>query len=189
MESQFKENYPSLLLRDLVFSFPEGTHAVGRLDKHSEGLLLLTTNKRITTLLFQGPVPHRRTYLVQVRFKVSDESLTQLQNGVTIKLKESNGASYTTPPCEVERAEAPPFASPRTFHPNIESTWLRITITEGKFRQVRKMVAAVRHRCMRLLRVAIEDLELGNLQPGDVKEMTEEDFFRQLKLSNPTTGR
>jgi 23S rRNA pseudouridine2457 synthase len=77
------------------------------------------------------------------------------------------------------------FPSPRPFPPYIESTWLSITITEGKFRQVRKMVAAIRHRCMRLLRTSIEDMELGNLQPGAIKEVDESTFFSQLKLKAP----
>lgn len=180
MESQFKENYPSALLGDLGFPFPEGTHAIGRLDKPSEGLLLLTTNKKITKLLFESTVPHRRTYLVQVRHTVSDEKLQQLRTGVTIPVE--NGGYYTTPPCEAERAGEPLFPSPKPFPTYGSTTWLLLTITEGKYRQVRKMVAAIGHRCIRLIRVAIEDMELGNLQPGGVKEVPEEVFFQQLKL-------
>ncbi len=183
MESQFKENYPGLLLRDLSYSFPEGTHAIGRLDKYSEGLLLLTNNKKVTALLFESNIPHRRTYLVQVKHKVSESSLQQLRSGVPIRLK--GGDVYTTPPCEVELAEVPPFPSPRPFPPYLESTWLRITLTEGKFRQVRKMVAAIHHRCMRLIRVSIEDMKLGSLPPGAVKEVDESTFFQQLKLATP----
>ncbi|RYZ56083.1 MAG: rRNA pseudouridine synthase [Chitinophagaceae bacterium] len=180
MESQFKENFPAALLGDLDFSFPEGTHAIGRLDKPSEGLLLLTTNKKITKLLFQGAVPHRRSYLVQVRFAVSDEKLQELRNGVTIRV--DGGKDYTTPPCEASFADAPQFPSPKPFPDYGEFTWLLLTITEGKYRQVRKMVAAIGHKCFRLIRVSIEDMELGNLPPGGVKEVTEEEFFRLLKL-------
>ncbi|HEV7330425.1 MAG TPA: pseudouridine synthase [Flavisolibacter sp.] len=185
MESQFKENFPAALLGDLPFAFPEGTHAIGRLDKPSEGLLLLTTNKKITKLLFESAVPHRRTYLVQVRHTVSDEKLQELRNGVTIRV--DSGNYYTTPPCEAERANAPEFPSPKPFPDYGETTWLLLTITEGKYRQVRKMVAAIGHRCLRLIRVGIEDMELGNLQPGGVKEVTEEQFFRLLKLNPPAT--
>jgi 23S rRNA pseudouridine2457 synthase len=182
MESQFISPYAGPLLGDLAFSFPPGTHAIGRLDKYSEGLLLLTTNKKITKLLFQGPVPHNRTYLVQVKNKVSDESLQQLRNGVSIRI--SGDHFYTTPPCEADIVPAPAFPSPRPFPDYVESTWLRITITEGKFRQVRKMVAAIHHRCMRLIRISIEDMELGNLQPGHLTEVKEEVFFDQLKLQS-----
>ena len=181
MESQFISPHPGPLLGDLSFSFPAGTHAIGRLDKYSEGLLLLTTNKKITRLLFEGPVPHKRTYLVQVKHKVSEDSLVQLRNGVPIRI--TNEDYYVTPPCQVDIAEPSPFPTPRPFPPYVESTWLSITITEGKFRQVRKMVAAIRHRCMRLIRTSIEDMELGNLQPGSIKEVDESTFLKQLKLN------
>lgn len=180
MESQFISPYPGPLLGDLSFPFPEGTHAIGRLDKNSEGLLLLTTNKKITKLLFQSPVPHPRTYLVQVKYYVTEEKLTQLQNGVSIRVK--GGGFYTTPPCLVEVVEPSSFQSPRPYPDYVENTWLRITISEGKFRQVRKMVAAIGHRCLRLIRLSIEDMQLDNLQPGEVKEVSEEMFFNFLKL-------
>jgi 23S rRNA pseudouridine2457 synthase len=181
MESQFIANYPSPLLGDLDFNFPEGTHAIGRLDKPSEGLLLLTTNKKITKLLFQSTVPHKRTYLVQVKGLVSEESLQQLRSGVRIRL--TGDLFYTTPPCEVALAEAPPFPSPIPFpDAYVATSWITISLTEGKYRQVRKMVAAVRHRCIRLLRIAIEDLQLGTLPPGQVQEMPEAEFFERLKL-------
>jgi 23S rRNA pseudouridine2457 synthase len=180
MESQFISPHAGPLLGDLSFPFPKGTHAIGRLDKYSEGLLLLTTNKKITALLFESAVPHKRTYLVQVKHKVSEDSLAQLRSGVPIRI--TGEMHYITPPCEVSLAQPSPFSSPRPFPHYIESTWLSITITEGKFRQVRKMVAAIRHRCMRLIRTSIEDMELGNLQPGMVKEVSESTFFSQLKL-------
>jgi 23S rRNA pseudouridine2457 synthase len=87
MVSQFVSSHDVKLLCDLDFDFPEGTHAIGRLDNNSEGLLLLTTNKKITRLLFQGEVPHKRTYLVQVKNIVSEEALLQLQNGIKISGK------------------------------------------------------------------------------------------------------
>jgi 23S rRNA pseudouridine2457 synthase len=183
MESQFISPHAGPLLGDLSFSFPPGTHAIGRLDKYSEGLLLLTTNKKITRLLFESAVPHKRTYQVQVKHLVNEDSLAQLRSGVSIRI--TNDEYYTTPPCEVDIIQPSHFPSPRPFPPYVESTWLSITITEGKFRQVRKMVAAIRHRCMRLLRTSIEDMELGNLQPGTVKEVDESTFFSQLKLKAP----
>ena len=181
MESQFISPYAGPLLGDLRFSFLEGTHAIGRLDKYSEGLLLLTTDKKITALLFQSPVPHNRTYLVQVKHKVSEKSLEQLRSGVSIRI--TGETHYTTPPCEVQIVEPSPFPSPRPFPHYVENTWLSITITEGKFRQVRKMVAAIRHRCMRLIRTSIEDMQLGELQTGEVKEVDKTTFFTELKLN------
>lgn len=182
MVSQFVSPDKVGLLKDLSFNFPEGIHAIGRLDNHSEGLLILTTNKKVTKLLFESKIPHKRTYLVQVRDVVTPEKLLQLQTGVTICIK--GGADYTTSPCEVRIVEKPAglYKRPDEFMEGLPNTWLLITLTEGKFHQVRKMVDAVRHRCKRLIRVSIEDLELGNLQPGEVKELPEKEFFELLKI-------
>ena len=184
MVSQFVSSHKVGLLGDLGFTFPEGIHAIGRLDNHSEGLLILTTNKKVTKLLFESKTPHKRTYLVRVNNVVSDESLLQLQTGVSIKIK--GGADYTTPPCDVEIVKNPENLAvhQQELRGYVPHTWLRITLTEGKFHQVRKMVTAVRHRCKRLIRVSIEDLELGDLGPGCVKEIGEEDFFTRLKITN-----
>lgn len=172
------------LLGHLNFNFPEGTHAIGRLDNLSEGLLLLTTNKKVTRLLFQGAVPHKRTYLVKVAYEVSDETVARLRTGIPISANE--GLSYTTSPCEVDIVPEPPGLFHHEFETKdyIPHTWLQISLTEGKYHQVRKMVAAVRHKCKRLIRVAIEDLQLENMQPGEVKEIEETLFFERLKIDN-----
>jgi len=182
MVSQFISSHDVVLLSDIKFDFPEATHAIGRLDNHSEGLLLLTTNKKITRLLFQGSVPHKRTYLVQVKNKVNQENLTLLQKGIPIKIKE--GKTYITTPCEVKIVEDPGilFSSGYEMRQDVPHTWLEISLTEGKFHQVRKMVAAIHHRCKRLIRISIEDIHLDNLNPGEVREMTETDFFQKLHL-------
>ena len=182
MVSQFVSADPVRLLGDLDFNFPEGTHAVGRLDNESEGLLILTTNKKVTRLLFQGTKKHTRTYLVLVKNHVSEETRQQLQAGISIRVK--GGEQYISSPCAaliVTDAKAIyPYASDiREAYPH---TWLLLTLTEGKFHQVRKMVLAVNHRCLRLIRVSIENILLGDLQPGAVKEFEEEEFFRLLEI-------
>ena len=182
MVSQFISSHEVRLLGDLKFDFPEGTHAIGRLDQDSEGLLLLTTNKKITQLLFQGERPHTRTYLVQVKNKVSLETAELLSNGIEISA--SNGEKYLTNPCLVKLVNKPSYITdPETpLHPNAEHSWLEISLTEGKFHQVRKMVAAVHHKCIRLIRTSIENIDIKNLLPGDVKEVEEQYFFEKLKL-------
>ena len=182
MVSQFVSPHKVGLLGDLDYNFPEGTHAIGRLDNHSEGLLILTTNKNVTRLLFSGDIQHKRVYLVQVNNVLSYENLHQLKNGVSIRVE--GGGNYITPACEVNIVE-----NPGTIYPYIQSTkqygphtWLLISLYEGKYRQVRKMMAAVHHRCKRLIRVSIEDIILGELHPGRVKEMEENEFFRNLKI-------
>lgn len=183
MVSQFVSPDTVRLLGDLDFDFPEGTHAVGRLDNDSEGLLILTTNKKVTQLLFQGPVPHERTYLVRVKNIVSEQTLTQLRTGMNIIIK--GGAEYITTPCQVNIVQKPAglFSTPLPMNDDLPHTWLEITLTEGKFHQVRKMVRVAGHRCQRLIRTSIEDIRLGELAPGAVREMEETEFFRLLKIT------
>jgi 23S rRNA pseudouridine2457 synthase len=184
MVSQFISSHKVRLLGDLDFNFPEGTHAIGRLDNHSEGLLLLTTDKRVTKLLFESKVPHKRTYLVKVRRNVSQETLLQLQQGVSIIIK--GGNTYITTPCDVQIVQPPDdlFKGGSNQRLDLPSTWLSITLTEGKYHQVRKMVAAVGHQCVRLIRTIIENVTLGNLQAGEVREVDEVYFFTQLNIGN-----
>jgi 23S rRNA pseudouridine2457 synthase len=184
MVSQFVSSHEVRLLGDLDFDFPEGTHAIGRLDNHSEGLLILTTNKKVTKLLFQGEVPHARTYLVLVKHTVSEASLQQLRDGVSIQI--AGGGYYTTAPCNAAIEPHPEkyisnAGEPFLHHPH---TWLRITLTEGKFHQVRKMVKALRHPCRRLIRISIEQLQLDGLERGGVREIEEAVFFEKLKIEN-----
>ncbi len=182
MVSQFVSSHQVKLLGDLDFNFPEETHAIGRLDQNSEGLLLLTTNKKITRLLFQGRVPHTRTYLVQVKNTVSPETVLKLANGIAISAP--NGTQFITTPCMVKLVNKPAnlFEVGKPLHENVKTSWLKITLTEGKFHQVRKMVAAVNHKCIRLIRTEIENISIGNMQPGEVIEMGEPTFFSLLKL-------
>lgn len=180
--SQFKSSHRVGLLGDLDFDFPEGTHAVGRLDSHSEGLLILTTNKKVTRLLFESDLPHTRVYLVQVKHVVNPQTLELLRAGVSIRVK--GGGDYITAPCEAEIVENPDsyFKDDRQPKEYAASTWLLLKLTEGKYHQVRKMVAAVGHQCKRLIRVSIENIPLGDLSPGCVREMDEKLFFERLRI-------
>ena len=182
MVSQFVSPDKVNLLHKIDFNFPEGTHAIGRLDKNSEGLLILTTNKKVTKLLFESKVPHKRTYLVQVLHHMSEESLQKIRDGVSILIK--GNVYWTTTPCEADFVSKPIdlFSSPNELKDFIPHTWLRITLTEGKYHQVRKMVLATRHKCMRLIRIMIENIELGDLPPNKVKELDEITFFTLLGI-------
>lgn len=183
MVSQFVSPDSVGLLGDLDYDFPEGTHAIGRLDSHSEGLLLLTTNKKVTRLLFQGEVPHKRTYIVHVKNVVSEETLHLLRTGIPILIK--GNVFWTTTPCAVEIVEKPEGLIKRSpERDDIPHSWLSITLTEGKYHQVRKMVQTAGHRCKRLIRISIEDMVLDGLKPGEVRELEEAEFFQKLKIDN-----
>lgn len=182
MVSQFKSTDNVRLLREIKFDFPEGTHAIGRLDKDSEGLLLLTTDKKVTRLLFQGKQPHKRTYVVQVKNVMSEETAIQLSTGINISA--AKGQEYLTTPCSVQLIDKPIYIPDALIplHEKVKNSWVSITLTEGKFHQVRKMVAAVQHKCVRLIRVSIEDLHVEGINPGEVKEVSRDYFYEKLKL-------
>ena len=182
MVSQFVSSHQVPLLGNIDFPFPEGTHAIGRLDKDSEGLLLLTTDKKITQLIFSGKKPHKRTYLVMVQNEMTEEDFIRFSKGVKIKIK--NGEDYVACPDELLRVTNPvslyPWAADRReIYPH---TWLLITLTQGKYRQVRKMTLAMRHRCLRLIRLSIEDITIEGISPGKVKELDKETFYRLAGL-------
>lgn len=183
MVSQFLSSEKVNLLGDLQFDFPEGTYAVGRLDNHSEGLLILTTNKKVQRLLFLSKEPHKRTYLILVKNIITEDSLQQLREGVNIRIK--GGEQYTTLPCEVEVVGKPENLHKGMFdyEEGIPHTWLTIGLTEGKYHQVRKMLAALKHPVRRLIRVSIDDLEIDDLTPGEVRELEEQEIFRKLKIN------
>ena len=183
MVSQFVSSHEVRLLGDLEFDYPPETHAIGRLDKDSEGLLLLTTNKKITKLLFHGKEPHVRKYLVQVINDISPETIQKLSNGIEISA--SKGTKYLTSPCVVEKVEKPDYIERKesaAVHPNVKHSWITISLTEGKFHQVRKMVAAVHHKCLRLIRISIEGIALEGMLSGEVREVSESYFFEKLRL-------
>lgn len=176
--SQFVSPDKVPLLNKINFPFPEGTHAIGRLDKDSEGLLLLTTDKKITRLIFSGKKRHKRTYLVMVQNEMTKETFEHFSKGVIIKVK--NGDDYLARPDRIMRVSDavslyPWAADAREIYPH---TWLLITLTEGKYRQVRKMTLAMRHRCLRLIRLSMEDITLDGISPGEVKELDPETFYR-----------
>ncbi len=185
MVSQFVSSHPVRLLGEIKFDFPEGIHAIGRLDNHTEGLLILTTDKRVTKLLFTSGKPHKRTYYALVLKKVTPETVEQLRNGVSFNI--AGNAIYTSTPCEVDIVDEPNFVFPSPYKQTqyLEYTWLKISLTEGKYHQVRKMVWAVKHRCVRLIRTSIENLELGDLPAGAVKEIDGNEFFNLLDIDLP----
>ena len=182
MVSQFISTHDVRLLGDLDFDFPAGTHAIGRLDSASEGLLILTTNKKVTRLLFQGAKKHKRKYLVMVKNVVSLETLELLRNGISFKVK--GGVNYVSLPCEVEIIPDPAALYPYTadHRERFPHTWLLITLTEGKFHQVRKMVWGVKHPCFRLIRLSITNITIQDIKPSGIKELEEKTFFELLDI-------
>ena len=167
--SQFTRELPThRTLAD--FSFPPEVYPIGRLDRDSEGLLLLSDEARWTDRLLNPRHGHPRTYHAQVEHTATPEALQKLRRG-GIDLKD-----HRTLPCKAaivepeHAARVPPIRERKA----IPTTWLELTLTEGKNRQVRRMTAAVGHPTLRLIRVAIGSLKLADLQlpPGQWRELT-----------------
>lgn len=139
-----------------------GIYPAGRLDRDSEGLLLLTDDGALQARIAEPQFKMPKTYLVQVEGDVSDEALTRLRRGVQLN-------DGMTRPAEAERIDDPalwPRDPPVRFRKSVPDGWLRLTIREGRNRQVRRMTAAVGHPTLRLVRWRIGDWSLNDLAPG-----------------------
>ena len=157
-----------------LFDFPENTMAIGRLDEDSEGLLLLTTDGKMSEIVRSKTV--EKEYLAQVDGIITDEAIEQLKNGVEIGFK---GIRYTTKKCEAKIITELPncIGEGRRIRDERHgpTSWISITLTEGKFRQVRKMTAAVGFPTLRLVRIRVGNLHLQNLKAGEVLEIDQYD--------------
>ena len=152
-----------------TFGFPAGVYAAGRLDHDSEGALLLTDNGKLIKKLLDPEFEHPRTYLAQVEGEITEEAIGQLQKCVNIK-------GYRTKTCKAEIASEPGWLWPRNppvrFRANIPTSWVQLTLIEGKNRQVRHMTAAVGFPTLRLVRIKIGNIALGDLQSGQWRWIT-----------------
>ena len=149
-----------------------GVYPVGRLDRDSEGLLLLTDDGRLAHRLTDPRFEHPRTYLVQVERLPGPEALEALRRGVELK------DGRTRPTGAEILAEPPPLPDrpvPIRFRKNVPTAWIRLVLREGRNRQVRRMTAAVGHPTLRLVRVAIGPILLAGLGPGDWRDLTPEE--------------
>ncbi|WP_252737069.1 pseudouridine synthase [Reichenbachiella agariperforans] len=155
-----------------LYDFPDGTMAIGRLDEASEGLLLLTTDGQVSLDVRSKKV--EKEYLALVDGIITEQAITELQSGVDITVKQE---TYTTLPCQAQALEAKEVRWTNSRHVRDErhgpTSWVSITLTEGKNRQVRKMTAAVGFPTLRLIRVRIGDIHLGQLAAGKVVALDE----------------
>jgi len=183
MLSQFSKEGDKPTLADLPFEFPKDVYPVGRLDADSEGLLLLTNDKQLNNRLLNPKFKHQRTYFVQVEGQITPEACQQLQRGVTISI---NGKTHRTLPSEAQHSSIEPTLPVRNppirFRENIPTSWVALTLHEGKNRQVRRMTAAVGFPTLRLLRWAIEDVLLNQMQPADIVEVERDWLFKKLRI-------
>lgn len=155
-------------------------YPVGRLDRDSEGLLLLTNNGGVQHRLSDPKFAHPRTYWVQVERIPDAAALQKLRSGIRIQ-------DYKTRPAFVKLLEVEPDLPPRDppirYRKSVPTAWIEMTLTEGKNRQVRRMTAAVGFPTLRLVRVAIGQLRLQELQPGEWRDLTQQELELAFRKS------
>lgn len=175
---------PPATLKDFI-PIPE-VYPVGRLDRDSEGLLLLTDDGKLQHQLTDPRYGHPRTYWVQVERIPDAAAIAQLQQGVTIR-------NYRTRPAHAQLLPSPPDLPPRhppiRYRKSVPTAWLELTLTEGRNRQVRRMTAAVGYPTLRLVRVAIASLQLDGLQPGAWRHLTPIEVQQLQETVAPAPGR
>ncbi len=153
-----------------LHDFPEGTMAIGRLDVKSEGLLFLTTDGKVSHAVRSKKV--EKEYYVQVDGEITEEAIDKMKKGVEIGF---DGIKYMTLPCKAFKLEEPPGFPERTIKVRDDrhgpTSWVSVIISEGKYRQVRKMTAAVGFPTLRLVRVRIGNIRIDQLISGYVEEV------------------
>jgi len=169
--SQFSSQEGKRVLKDF-FPVPVDVYPVGRLDFDSEGLLILTNDRQLNHRLLDPGFAHEREYWVQVEGVAGSDALHQLESGVPITV---DGRTYLTKPCKAELMDSPRVPQrhpPIRYRAQIPTSWLRLVLTEGKNRQVRKMTAQTGFPTLRLIRYRIEGVKLWDMEPGEMRSLT-----------------
>lgn len=165
-------------------AFPREVYPVGRLDKDSEGLLLITDDKWLNHHLLNPRFGHQRTYYAQVEGIPTSEALKQLKSGVTINV---DGSDYKTKPALAKILDPAPLLPERNppirYRAAIPDTWIELTLIEGKNRQVRKMTAAVGFPTLRLVRYSLEKITISGMEVGEIRELDQETVYKALGLT------
>jgi 23S rRNA pseudouridine2457 synthase len=163
--SQFSGEPEEIFLRHFIAT--ASVYPAGRLDKDSEGLLLLTDDGKLQHRISHPSLKMPKTYLAQVEGLISDEALSRLRSGIMLK-------DGPTLPAKARRIVEPdlwPRDPPVRYRKHIPSSWLELTLSEGRNRQVRRMTAATGFPTLRLVRTRVGPWRLGDLKPGEWKEL------------------
>jgi 23S rRNA pseudouridine2457 synthase len=180
--SQFSTEGEKKTLKD-YFDVSTDVYPVGRLDYDSEGLLILTNDKRVNYGLLDPLHSHEREYWVQVEGLPDETSINKLAAGVQINI---DGKIYRTKKCKAEIFDKiptiPERIPPIRIRKNIPDSWIRLTLTEGKNRQVRRMTAKAGFPTLRLIRYRIEKITIEELQPGELKSYTQQEIYNLLNI-------
>jgi len=182
--SQFTSQEEKKTLKDF-FDVPKDAYPVGRLDYDSEGVIVLTNDKKLNHRLLDPSFAHEREYWAQVEGEINQYAVHSLESGVEIA---ADGKPFKTKPCFAEKFLTEPHVAERNppirFRKNIPVSWIRLILTEGKNRQARKMLAKVGFPVLRLIRYRIENITIDDLLPGEMRTMGKEEIYRLLSIDD-----
>ncbi|HMG83411.1 MAG TPA: pseudouridine synthase [Ferruginibacter sp.] len=183
--SQFTSEDGKQTLKDF-FDVPNDVYPIGRLDYDSEGLLILSNDKKLNHALLNPEFEHEREYWAQVDGAITMEAVNDLRTGVDITI---DGKIYRTKKCAAsiirEEPVVPERNPPIRVRKSIPTSWIKLILTEGKNRQVRKMTAAVGYPTLRLIRHRIEKLTIEGLEPGEMRMFGEKELYHLLFKQKP----
>lgn len=163
------------------FDVPKDVYPIGRLDYDSEGLLILSNDTQLNHRLLHPSFKHEREYFVQVEGNISNDVIAKMQSGIFISI---DGKQYLTQPCKATIFFQPPIVPDRyppiRYRKEIPTSWISLTLQEGKNRQVRKMTASVGFPTLRLIRYRIEKINVEKMLSGDIIQLTKESIYKLL---------
>ncbi|KIC92160.1 pseudouridine synthase [Flavihumibacter sp. ZG627] len=176
--TQFSSEGNKKTLKDII-DVPTDVYPVGRLDYDSEGLLLLTNDKGVNAALLQPSKRREKSYFVQLEGEITPDAISELKKGVNISI--NNKLHHTLPAKVISLSKAPSLPErnpPIRFRKNIPTSWISLSIREGKNRQVRKMTASVGFPTLRLVRYRIGGMNIEGWYPGELRSFTREEFYK-----------
>ena len=173
--SQFTPEFPGQQTLADLFEGPKDVYPIGRLDKDSEGLLLLSNDKSLVNKLL-SPERKYKYYYVQVEGEIHEEAISKLSKGVEIRI---NKKTYHTLPSVIKKLQIAPDlpgrVPPVRYRKNIPTSWISVRLSEGKNRQIRRMCAAVGFPVLRIFRYKIGEIEMANVAQGAYVKLTIEE--------------
>ncbi|NQX93215.1 MAG: pseudouridine synthase [Flavobacteriales bacterium] len=179
--SQFSDEGKWMGLSNIL-KVDKDVYPLGRLDADSEGLLLLTNHRSMNHTLLDPSQAHQRTYHIQVEGELEEQALDSLEIGVKIRIKKKDHIAIAKETKLIPDVNYPPRNPPIRKRKRIPTSWMEMTLAEGKNRQVRRMTAAVGYPTLRLIRYSIEGINIDDMKVGELRELTEEEFFSGLRL-------
>jgi 23S rRNA pseudouridine2457 synthase len=160
---------------------PKNVYPVGRLDEDSEGLIILTNDTALNHRLLNPSFEHEREYWAQLEGTITNDAVTQMQQGLEINVR---GKTQRTKPCVVHLFNELPKVEERVppirHRVSVSTCWIKIILKEGKNRQVRKMTAKAGFPTLRLIRYRIAQIDLGNMKPATMIELSRKTIYKKL---------